>query len=210
MSEQDESTTVPSLDDVYKQYNVEEVAQTFNASPAPQPPAQRSPVPDPSLDPDGFKQWAGQVQSSDEELKNTLFSVNERLQKWEQERVRTQEESDLKAAVTKLKSKVDAEEDFLEVALAHKARKDPKFLKLWETRSQNPKAWEAALNAVSNEFAGKFSMKQDPQLAENQRAIKTSQQQMATTSKPAPDEKWSALDPKQFEQEWERLSRSSY
>lgn len=210
MSEQDESQTVPSLDDVYKQYNVEEVAQTFNASPAPKPPAQPVNVPDPALDLDGFKRWAGQVQSSDEELKTTLFSVNERLQKWEQERIRTQEEADLKAAVTKLKAKVDVEEDFLEVALAHKARKDPKFLRLWETRSQNPKAWDAALAAVSNEFAGKFSIRQDPQLAENQRAIKTSQQQMATTPKQSPDEKWSNLGPKEFEQEWERLSRSSY
>jgi len=210
MSEESQVQTEvePSLDDVYKQYNVQEVAETFTATPAPQVQPQAQPqqsfVPDPALDIDGFKRWAQQQGSADQELRQTLTTVNDRLSKFEQERVRVREEADLQKAVGVLKDKVPgADDEFLEIALAHKARKDPKLLSIWENRAKNPQALDAALKAVGNEFASKFAMKADPQLAENTRAMKASRDQRATTQAPSVDEKWS--NPDSFAREWDRL-----
>lgn len=182
--EQEESPQ--TLDEVYSKFNVEQAAQEFQAKPQQQPvPQAPVSIPDPTLDADGFKKWGEHIQTQDQQLRQTLYSVNERLEKWEQERIRGQEEADLKAAVSAVKEKVgDFDEDFLEVALAHRARKDDKFMNLWQNRSKKPEAWKAALGVVANDLAKKFSVKQDPQLAENQRAMKVSRDQMATTQKP--------------------------
>ena len=194
----------PSLDDVYKQFNVQEAAESFTATPQPAPQPQQQHIPDPALDIEGFKGWAKQVQSADQEIKQTLTSVNQRLSQYEQERQRTREEADLQKAVGVLKEKVPgADDEFLEIALAHKARKDPKLLSIWENRAKNPQALEAALKAVGNEFANKFSLKADPQLIENTRAMKASRDQKATTQAPSPDEKWQNHET--FEREWSKL-----
>ena len=194
----------PSLDDVYKQFNVQEAAESFTATPQPQPQPQPQHIPDPALDIEGFKGWAKQVQSADQEIKQTLTSVNQRLSQYEQERQRTREEADLQKAVGVLKEKVPgADDEFLEIALAHKARKDPKLLSIWENRAKNPQALEAALKAVGNELANKFSLKADPQLIENTRAMKASRDQKATTQAPSPDEKWQNHET--FEREWSKL-----
>jgi hypothetical protein len=200
-----QQTSEPSLDDVYKQFNVQETAADFTATPQKQPEPQREVViPDPALDVNGFKDWAKNVHSADQEIRQTLTTVNDRLSKFEQERVRVREEADLQKAVSVLKEKVPgADDEFLEIALAHKARKDPKLLSIWENRAKNPQALEAALKAVGNEFASKFSLKADPQLAENTRAMKASRDQKATTQAPDVDEKW--RNPDNFAREWDRL-----
>lgn len=200
-----------TLEDIHKQFNVEEAASEFQARPAQQQQQRQEPqrqdlvVPDPTLDTEGFKKYMSGIQSQDAEIRQSLYSINDRLEKQEQERVRGQEEADLKAAVNKVKEKVDLEDDFLEVALAHRAKRDPKFMNLWVNRSKKPEAWEAALNVVANDIGKKFSARQDPQLAENQRAMKVSRDQMATTQKPDANEKWSKLDAGEFQQEWQKL-----
>ena len=205
---QTQTTVEPSLDDVYKQFNVQEAAQSFTAQPAKQETVTTVPstVPDPALDIEGFKQWAAQTHTADQEIRQTLTTVNKRLSDFEQERVRVREEADLQKAVGVLKEKVPgADDEFLEIALAHKARKDPKLLSIWENRGKNPQALEAALRAVGNEFAQKFSLKADPQLAENTRAMKASRDQKATTQAPSADEKWANQTPQEFARAWDNL-----
>lgn len=199
-----------TLDDVYKQFNVQETAQQFNATPQTQ--QQQKPkaevnIPDPALDVEGFRKYMSNITAHDDEVRQTLYSINERLTKQDQERIRSQEEADLKAAVSAVKEKLgEFDEDFIEVALAHRARKDEKFMNLWNNRQQKPEAFKAALNVVSNELAKKFAVKRDPQLAENQRAMKVSRDQMATTQKPNPNEKWEeAIKDGNFEHEWSKL-----
>ena len=208
MAEQaQEQVKEQTLDDVYTQFNVQEAAQEFTAKPVQQEPAKREApvVPDPALDVDGFRKWAGNIAVQDEQVRQSLYSINERLERAEQERIRGQEEADLKAAVGKVKEKVDLEDDFLEVALAHRAKRDPKFMNLWVNRSKKPEAWNAALEVVANDIGKKFAARQDPQLAENQRAMKVSRDQMATTQKTDANEKWSKLDQGEFNHEWNKL-----
>ncbi|MGH9427647.1 MAG: hypothetical protein ACRD2L_15255 [Terriglobia bacterium] len=196
-----------TLEDVYSKFNVEAATQEFTAKPALQQEVKREPpvVPDPALDVDGFRKWAGNIAAQDEQVRQSLYSINERLERNEQERIRGQEEADLKAAVTKVKERVDLDDDFLEVALAHRAKRDDKFMNLWVNRSKKPEAWNAALDVVANDIGKKFTARQDPQLAENQRAMKVSRDQMATTQKVDQNEKWSKMDAGEFNQEWSKL-----
>jgi hypothetical protein len=182
-----ESTTEPTLDDVYKQFNVEEEAQSFSPQPtqqtAPQPSAQPTAppsIPDPVLDGEGFKAWLQQDHSQKQLLQQTLSQVAGKLNQYDMAARLQREEADISKAVESFNShlgdgKVDP--DFAEVALGAKARKDPKFRSVWEKRNQNPTAWNAALKAYAKEFGTKHAMRTDPQIAENVRALKE-----ATTS----------------------------
>lgn len=199
-----QQTSEPSLDDVYKQFNVQEAVESFTATPQKTEPQKEVVIPDPALDVNGFKDWAKNVHSADQEIRQTLSRVDERLSKYEQERANARIEADLQKAVSVLKEKVpDGDEEVLTAILDGRARKDPKLMSIWNNRDKNPQALTAALNAIGNEVARKWALKSDPQLAENARAMKASRDQKATTQAPDIDEKW--RNPDNFEREWDRL-----
>ncbi len=93
-------------------------------------------------------------------------------------------EADIKSAVSTVKERLgaDVDDDFIEVALDVKSRKDPRFMTIFQNRERNPAAWKAALGAISNEMKSKYSFKADPQLTENVRAAKTHTQASQTKS----------------------------
>lgn len=190
--QQTQEAPEPTLDDVYKQFNVEEEAQSFSPQTTQQspqtfaPPAPTPSIPDPVLDGAGFKQWLTQDHSQKQLLQQTLQQVAGKLSAMEMAARVRQEEADISKAVESFNShlgdgKVDP--DFAEVALGAKARKDPKFRAVWEKRHQNPAALNAALKAYAKEFGTKFALRTDPQIAENVRALKE-----ATTSTKATTE----------------------
>lgn len=214
--EQTASTEVQSLDQVYEKFNVEAEAQSFQpAKETVQPvaPVQQNPtVPDPVLDPAGYKQWAS---SQHEFTQKALSSLTQKISQYERSQVVAREEADIKQAVSKFKAVAgDVDDDVAEVALGHKARKDPKFLSVYQNRGKNPAAWNAAVSAYANEFKGKYSFKSDPQLAENQRAAKLSTQGSQAKQKdetPSGDEgRFHGKRGKDFEAEWSRYVNSSY
>ena len=188
MAEEVQQAEQPAtLDDVYRKYNVDSVAEDFaRAQPAPQPQVQEQPqaqpviVPDPVTDADAFKQFMASDHQNRLALRQSLQSVSQQISQFNQEKLRVQEEADIKRAVEIVNADLKADPEMVEVALGAKARKDPKFLSLYEQRHKKPDAWNAALKAYSSELEGKFAMRPDPQLVENQRAMKTAQQQMAT------------------------------
>lgn len=208
----------PTLDDVYKQFNVEETAESFSPQPqqqVSQPTAPTAPtpsIPDPVLDGAGFKQWLTQDHSQKQLLQQTLQQVAGKLSQFEMAARLQREEADISKAVESFNShlgdgKVDP--DFAEVALGAKARKDPKFRSVWEKRNQNPAAWNAALKAYAKEFGTKHAMRTDPQIAENVRALKE-----ATTSTKATTEtkqgntvteKMAQADGAEFQRMWNQM-----
>ena len=184
-----------TLDDVYKAYNVEETAQEFSAKPQHQPqqvqqPAQpvqegNIPIPDPTLDPAGYKQWETQRYRDQQALRQALQGIAGELNKERAARAQAQEEADIKRAVEQVnqhlgESKLDP--DVVEISLGAEARRDPRFLSLWNNRQKNPKAFEAGVKAFAGKLAKKWSMRTDPQLAENQRALKDATSTKATTA----------------------------
>lgn len=209
----------PTLEDVYKQFNVEEEAQSF--SPQPQQPVRQesttptaptTAIPDPVLDGAGFKAWLSQQNNQHQLLQQSLQQVAGKLSQFEMAARLQREEADISKAVETFNShlgdnKVDP--DLAEVALGAKARKDPKFRAVWEKRYQNPAALNAALKAYAKEFGSKYAMRADPQIAENVRALKeATTSTKATSEQPKTDsarDRMANAQGADFEREWNRM-----
>lgn len=197
------TTAVPEaspLEKVYSDFNIEETASTFQPQ-SPQPvetPVVAPKVPD-AFDPN-FAQYQQAVAQNMTVLNKALSETAGKLTAIERQIQQRQVESDIKQAVGLVAEKAGIDPDVAEVALEVKARKDPKFLTVWNNRTKNPKAYQAALNAFAQEAQQRFTVRQDPQLAENQRAVKVSQQQMATTQSRSKDDEWADMSPSERQQ----------
>jgi hypothetical protein len=187
-----ESSTEQTLDQVYQTYPVESTASEFNPQRQQQQPPQQQPtvtlgadIPDPVLDQAGFK---AHLAKQDLSLRQALTQSTQLAQQMWVAEQRREEEAAIKNAVQTVKEKIgDIDDDFVEVALGQKARKDPKFNAIYQNRGKNPQAWKAALTAVANEFKGKYQFRQDSQLTENVRAARQSTQTSLTSKESASD-----------------------
>jgi len=209
----EQPASTETLDSVYQKYNVEAEAQTFNPQreqkQTTQPVKQAEvPVPDPVLDQNGFKQWAG---NQNQFVQTALQSLQGELTQYRVEREAARTEADIKHAVQQFKNVTGEEidDDMAEVALGQKARKDPRFLSVYNNRSKNPNAWNAAVKAYANEFKGKASFKIDPQIAENQRAAKQlsqgSQSKQADDTENPMEAQLKGKVGREFDNAWRRL-----
>lgn len=191
-TEQQTSTEqTETLEQVYDKYHVEETASTFEHQPqrqeqAPQrqetaAPALGSEIPDPVLDQAGFKSW---LSTQNTDLRKTLGALQQTQRQIAVAELRRQEESDIRSAVATVKEKAgaDLDDEYVEIALGLKARKDQRFAQVYANRHKNPAAWRAALSAVSGEIKAKTQFRQDSQLTENVRAARQSTQTSLTTS----------------------------
>lgn len=212
-----------TLEKVYKEFNVDQMAANFRPQPAAQPaqaqaqqPVQHAAaaapngsvenVPDPVLQPDQFKAWARDQVNT---LRQGHQQVQGMLSSMQAAQLRQQEESEIKAAVSAVKQAgFEAEDDFVEIALGQKARNDPRFLMVYNNRRTNPQAWQRALGAFANEAKGKYAFKTDSTLAENVRAAKASTQTTQAQNnaqEPTGDEKrFAGKVGKDFDAEWNR------
>lgn len=209
-----------TLEDVYKTYNVDEAANSFSASKqeAIQPPQpvqaqpvqdQNIPIPDPTLDPSGHKAWATNQHMNQMALRQALQSVAGKLNAFEQQQRQQAEEADIRKAVEFVNqslgdSKLDP--DVVEISMGAEARRDPRFLALWNNRSKNPKAFNEGMKAFSQKLARKFSMRADPQIAENQRALKEATSTKATgTPEDSATDRLGKLTGAAFDREVQRM-----
>lgn len=175
-TQQQTQDSTQSLEQVYKQFNVEETAQSFQTQQQGRTEQQQVTevaVPDPVLDAEGFKKYQA---TQSQNLQKALSSIKDELTATRVERLRTKEEADIKSAVERFRQVAgeDVDADMAEVVLGQKVRKDPKFLSVYTNRDKNPQAWSAAVAAVANEFKSKFQFKVDPQIAQNQQAARQS------------------------------------
>lgn len=166
-----------TLDDVLQEYSVDEAAQQFNAQPAQQERAQQ-PQEDYSYD---YFDDSNQDSALMKQVEQTLSKVSS----LERKLVEKEAEADIGKAVDRMSQHIDGiDPDVARSYLEGMARKDARLMNLWNNRDSNPKAWEKAIDATGRQLAEKWTIKQDPQLTENQRAAKQSQQSMAATHKP--------------------------
>lgn len=203
----------PSLDEVYKEYGIEDQAAQFQQARQQQAPQvqQRTQetsqppvtIPDPTLDPQGYRQYETQRLQDTQSLRQTLTQVAGQLTQMQVQAAQAREEADIRKAVSVLKEKVPGvDDDMLEIALGHKARKDPKFMSLWQQRQQKPEAWNKALQAVAGELGSKLSVRQDPQLTENTRAMKAAAQAASSTRQGKSEDEW-PTDQREFQKKWD-------
>lgn len=208
----------PSLDDVYKEFNVEETAKQFQPQPPVQqqqpyqPEQQPTAVPDPVLDPDGYKRWVHSQQSDVSNIKQSLKQLTDTFGAVIARDMKAREEADISAAVQTIKEAgFEQDKDFIEVALGTKARQDPRFMQLYQNRNQNPQAWKKALGAYANEAKAKYSFRADPQIAENVRAAKSSTSATSNrteTTNSIEERLKNAKDQHEWERIWRQYSSS--
>ncbi len=210
-----------TLDQVYKEFNVEETAANFQPQRQQQEPRQTQQqvpdsVPDPLLDANGFKAYQARQAQVAQKHGDVLSQLTSTVAQMRAEEQRQKEERDIGAAVQKVKEAgFEADNDFIEIALGQKAKQDPRFLAVFNNRGKNPAAWNKALAAVANEMKGKFAFKTDENLASNVRAAKNSTQTTQTT---AADTQGNSVekhfagikDPRAFANEWERYVSNGY
>lgn len=198
------------LEKVYSDFNIEAEAERFQPqSPAPAQPAAPQPAPFKAPDPFSpeFSAYQAQLATGVSSLHQSLQKTQERLTALDQQLNRRQVEADIKSAAKTLAEKANIDPDIAEVAFEAQARKDPRLLQIWNNRSKNPRALEAAINALGTEFAQKYAVRQDPQLAENQRAVNASRQTMATTQKTSDADQWAEMTPNERQAKVQQLLR---
>lgn len=213
MSEETQTTNqepvVASLDDVIAEYNVQPAA-----APAAMQPATVSNEPAPlsvdPLDSNQFNNYVNQVNSGQSVLNTQLKEVRSELTELRQERAQLQIEADITQAVGAINEGLDLDPKLVRVHLELTAQEKPGFREIFERRNENPAAYNKALAAVSKEMGNTYSVKQDPELTANQKAIQQSQQSRASTV--TPDGSGNSLEDKlseaksegEFESMWNR------
>ena len=173
--------SAPTLDDVISEFNVQApVAATPQNNVQEFKPAQATQHIDP-YDENQLNQWANQTANNQSQLQQQVQDLNSKISSYEQSQAQAKVDADIKTAVSKVTGKVEGLDPLMaEIYLEKRATENAGFKAIWDNRDANPKALDAALNALSNELDGKFTFKADPQIAENHRAAQQSQQSNAT------------------------------
>ena len=205
-----------TLDDVYASVDFSKLEtgtqqQTTQqqAPPQQQPRQEEVHVPDP-YDQEGVKNWMTEQARRSSALSTSLQQVLGTLTAQQQATQIQRLEEDIGKAVNKVNEIVglpDENKQMLRYALDAKVDADPKFKQLWNNRHSNPIAWERAQVAVAQEFAKTFSVKVDPQIAADRRALRVSQSQSATTSNTQEQHPLEAAQGADFDRMWEQLRR---
>ena len=163
-----------TLDDVISEFNVQ-------AQPAQQDvqnnvqefkPAQSQHI-DP-YDEGSLNQWAAETANNQnalqQEVQNLRADADARSKADAQKII----DADIQSAVGKITESVDGIDPLMaELYLNKRAEEHDGFRAAWDNRGKDPKAFDAALRAISGELEGKFQ-RVDTQIAENHRAAQQS------------------------------------
>ncbi len=205
MSETQDNAPEATIDELYK--------TAMNSLPAQQTPAQTTePVrsenlPDPVTDPDAH------VRAVDQRLQTLQQELTQDRQERQVERQRLQaqtDERDFRDAVSRLAEKAGVPEHQRELAegfLLMKASKSDALQGLWKARGNDRAPFDKALDALVSPLRDALSIKEDSQVAENQRALDEAQKSQ-TNSEPTaekPEDRLMNLSDTEFEAEWNRI-----
>lgn len=201
-----------TLDDVYRDAGLDKIETQQPPQPQPQPvphfQTEPSKVPDP-YDTEAFKAYIARQSAETTALRSTLGNVAQFLTTMQAKEAKTALESDIKSAVEKVNTDIQAKPKLVEALLDAEARENPKFKAIWENRQKNPVALDNALKILTKKFGDELSVKVDPALVEAQRARKAAQKQMATTTAESDEspleQRLAAAQGSDFDSEWQKL-----
>lgn len=176
----------PTLDDVYADNGVkiEDAAEKYRQ--------------------DEFKPLPAVQREDGREILNTLNAVTQEVNNLRQERHVTSVRSDINDAVAIVEKETGLDPKMIEVYLDMQARDDPRFQKVWLERKSNPKLFNAALQAVSNEISDKFQARTDPSLLANQKAMRAFASGSSTRQNAQSG--WDNLSLADFDRKWSSLT----
>jgi len=176
----------PTLEDIAKKYGVEEQMQNFTAQPqreTQQTQIHAPSVPDPVTDLEGWNRYQQTKAAAENVLIGTIRELSEKVTNMEKSSAQQALNADVDKAVSSVGKDLDLDKDLIEFHLNKKYDSDPVFKRLWDSRATKPKALNEALSVIRGEVIKKYSIKADPQLAENFRAAKSSQKAMQQSRK---------------------------
>jgi len=105
---------------------------------------------------------------------NSESEVLAELKQWRQERDAEKFQTDLNKAVERVRGDLDPDvfdDLFVESYLDAQAKRNEKFAGLWANRHQNPRQFEAALDAAKRDLAKKAAKLPDAQATEDKEAV---------------------------------------
>ena len=153
---------------------------------------------------DEFKPLAPVMREDGREILNALNGVTQEVNNLRHERHVTSVRSDINDAVALVEKETGLDPKMIEVYLDMQARDDPRFQKVWLERKSNPKVFNAALQAVSNEIADKFQARTDPNLLANQKAMRA--YASGSSTRQSASDGWENLSQADFNRKWSQLT----
>lgn len=199
-----------TIEDLYQQA-VAGISQTPVETPAQ---ATQTPQPTEQL-PDALKDSDGHAKALNQQFNALRQEIAEERQAREKQAsdLREQEDNrDFREAVDRLASKVKVpphQRELVEGYLMAKAVNSKALSGLWQARGQNPTAFKQAIDALAQPLMDALAAKEEPQIAENQRALDDAMRSQTTSSAtPAaetPDERIMKMGKGEFDAEWRKL-----
>ena len=176
----------PTLDDVYtgNGVKIDDAAQKYRQ--------------------EEFKPLPAVQREDGQEILNALNGVTQEVNNLRQERHVSSVRSDINDAVAIVEKETGLDPKMIEVYLDMQARDDPRFQKVWLERKSNPKVFNAALQAVSNEIADKFQARTDPNLLANQKAMRA--YASGSSTRQSASDGWENLSQADFNRKWSQLT----
>lgn len=163
----------PTLDQVIDSFDVQVATPTEESVPEYKPaqPAHIDPYDEASLN-----NWAAENNKAQAALQSEVQSLKADADARSAADAQKIIDADIKSAVKVISKGIEGIDPLsAEILLEKTARENEGFNKIWQNRATNPKAYEAALNAVITDNENKFQ-RVDTQIAENHRAAQQSQQ----------------------------------
>lgn len=199
-----EPTGQASYEDIAKKFSIEDQVQSFTAQPTqsqPTVPSEPVHLPDPVLDQEG---WARHYAQQNQQVASTLKGMSDMVHEMRREQAQERLNADINKAVARLNDKLKVDNDMAEVLLEVEYRKNPVFKRIWDNRHVKPDALAEALDVLGTKSSGKFAVRADQQLIENQRAAKTSQKAMSSTANKSQDAEVMDLNDQDFGRWWDQ------
>lgn len=112
-----------------------------------------------------------------DDLKEVVSYVREDRE----ERIREKTDADVSEAVKTVKGDLDIDEGLVKDLLYGKASNDPRFLRAFQMRRENPEGWDNVQKAFSRELASKL-VKPDQNLTDDRAAVEAAVRSASTGS----------------------------
>ena len=158
----------------------------------------------PQTNADNVSEFANFVKNQ-EELANQLQDTRSQLDELVNGSRRDAVKKEIENAVKQINDNAGGDETLAELWLEKQYRENGDFRKIWENRAENPDAYSAALKMLAPEWESTVQTTIDPQVAENQRALKESQRAGGAVQQSSLDDKLSDMNDGEFMRYMKRL-----
>ena len=142
------------------------------------------------------------------ELATEVKTSNQTVQEFAQREAKRALDEAVDNAVAKINDGVNGDDKLADAFLNSQYQRDENFARLFDNREKNPAAYEKALGILKDEWSAMNQNRIDPQVAENQRALRESQQGGATYQQDDRVTELSKMSDGEFMSEMRQLSRS--